>query len=194
MNLIFSLDLSIRNSAVGYYNDGLVRTTSFPTKASIVVPARLHTIVSGVFDFIYDITLDHEGMSTILIFLENYAFNSNNAIRAAEVGGAIKFKIHDWFAGRAEFIYISPKTLKKFTTGSGQANKVQMDRAVCKRWGAECENEDECDAYALAQFGGAFCNGGDLTKKEMETIKIVYQSKENVGNEKYCFYRELFDV
>lgn len=194
MNLIFSLDLSIRNSAVGYYNGGLARTTSFPTKADIIVPQRLHKIVSGIFDFIYDVTLDYEGLNDIVIFIENYAFASNNLVRAAEVGGSVKFKICDWFSNRASFIYIAPATLKKFTTGNGRANKIEMDRAVYKKWGAECPNEDECDAYALAQFGGAYCNGGDLMKREMETIKTVFRSKENIGNERFCFYEKEFNV
>lgn len=45
-----------------------------------------------------------------------------------------------------------PSTLKKWTTGRGDAKKPAMLEAVERRWKRRCDTADEADAFALLQY------------------------------------------
>lgn len=51
------------------------------------------------------------------------------------------------------FVNVSPSSLKKFVTGSGNANKNVMMMAVYKQWGIECPTDNIADAVALSMWG-----------------------------------------
>lgn len=53
-----------------------------------------------------------------------------------------------------KYAVLSPSTLKKFATGSGNADKTQMAIAALKRLGREYRTDDECDADWLRIAGG----------------------------------------
>jgi Holliday junction resolvasome RuvABC endonuclease subunit len=53
----------------------------------------------------------------------------------------------------APVVLVPPSTLKKFTTGSGLAEKAQMLKVVFQRWGHDCLTDDEADACALLHYG-----------------------------------------
>jgi|ERR1017187_5949954 crossover junction endodeoxyribonuclease RuvC len=48
---------------------------------------------------------------------------------------------------------VPPKTLKKWTTGNGNASKDDMAAFVKSRWNFVSSSDDINDAYALAQMG-----------------------------------------
>jgi Holliday junction resolvasome RuvABC endonuclease subunit len=57
---------------------------------------------------------------------------------------------------------IQPKVLKKFTTGTGNADKVKMAMSVWKKWKVEFERDagsNKVDAYALYRYGLAVASG-----------------------------------
>lgn len=55
-------------------------------------------------------------------------------------------------AGRA-WMDVSPTTLKKWTTGSGKADKKGMLKAVAARWGFSHKSDNIVDGFALAKLG-----------------------------------------
>lgn len=86
-----------------------------------------------------------------LIVLEGYAFAAQGRIAdLAELGGIIRYTLqHFGF----KTIDVPPKTLKKWTSGNGNSDKQAMMKAVKERWQVDFDNDNACDAYALAQYG-----------------------------------------
>lgn len=51
-----------------------------------------------------------------------------------------------------EHTALPPATLKKWTTGKGNADKAAMLEAVERRFGRRCDTHDEADAVALVHY------------------------------------------
>lgn len=83
--------------------------------------------------------------------IEGYAYGAiNRAHDQGEVGGLVRLLCYDL---HIPYEIVPPSTLKKWTTGKGNAKKDYMLLRVYKRWGVEFETIDEADAYALARWG-----------------------------------------
>ena len=90
-----------------------------------------------------------KGVDT-LVAIEGYSFGSfSGRERLGEWGGVLRLALY-----RAGFKYVEvpPTSLKKFVTGKGNAKKNTMLMAVYKKWGVECADDNQGDAYSLAQF------------------------------------------
>lgn len=88
-----------------------------------------------------------------VIVIEGYGHSTRNVgtiVILVEVGTLIRQAIRD--VGKCYYT-VPPTTLKKVTTGSGNANKHAMAEHVFERWGFLSSSEDIVDAYALARFG-----------------------------------------
>lgn len=118
---------------------GVIKTKPLPNR---------FTRYSTILEAILAITEKHK---IDLIVIEGYAFQANGRMAdLAELGGIIRYTLqHFGF----KTIDVPPSTLKKFTTGHGHAKKDQMMKAVKERWGIDFDNDNACDAYALAQYG-----------------------------------------
>lgn len=64
--------------------------------------------------------------------------------------GAIRLEL---MRNGVPYMVLSPSTLKKFATGSGNADKTAMALAALKRFGQEFGTSDECDAAWLRWAG-----------------------------------------
>lgn len=87
------------------------------------------------------------------IVIEGYGLNTRNVgtiVTLVEVGTLIRQALRQ--AGMPYWT-VPPMTLKKFTTGSGNANKQAMAKHVFDRWQVKSDCDDVIDAYALARFG-----------------------------------------
>lgn len=87
--------------------------------------------------------------------MEGYAFGSQMANMAGELGGMVKFTLFSYFQGRqGEYpLIVPPTTLKKYVTGKGQGvAKSQMLLHVYKKWGAEFSDDNAADSYSLAHL------------------------------------------
>lgn len=83
--------------------------------------------------------------------LENYAIGHKSSVVDVVSCGTI---IRDTLFQRGLSWYeIRPTSLKKWTTGKGNAKKPEMATSVKQRWGFESASDDIVDAYALARFG-----------------------------------------
>jgi len=88
-----------------------------------------------------------------LVVIEGYAFAGkfNNSLQY-ELGACIRMKL---WQDEVKFVEVPPTSLKKFVTGKGNVKKNLMLLAVYKRWDFDTEDDNEADAYGLAQFGRA---------------------------------------
>ena len=58
-----------------------------------------------------------------------------------------------------EVLEIDHGKLKIFTTGTGAASKIDMATFAFEKWGKRFRNDNECDAFALYQYGCALQRG-----------------------------------
>lgn len=91
------------------------------------------------------------------VALEGYAFGSQKANMAGELGGVVRLTLWDAFSGyypEARYpLVVPPTSLKKYVTGKGQGvGKSQMILAVYKKWGAEFTDDNAADSYGLARL------------------------------------------
>lgn len=104
------------------------------------------------------------------VVFEGYGFaNKNSLVTLVEVGTVLRY-----FTFQEEYKYldVSPNSLKKFVTGTGNAPKSVMIKEVYRRWGHNVSSDDEADAIGLGYFGLALL-GVDLglPKVNMEAVK-----------------------
>jgi crossover junction endodeoxyribonuclease RuvC len=85
------------------------------------------------------------------IAFEGYSFGSVGAsvFDLGEIGGGLRILAHDL---KISWVSVPPKTLKKYTTGNGNASKDEMVLALKNKYGVEFSTNDEADAFALAHM------------------------------------------
>ena len=101
--------------------------------------------------------------------LEGYSMASTHrALDLGELGGIVRLVLHD---EGIPFVVVPPKSLKLFVTGSGDADKEAMRFATLKKWGVDFNQDDQCDAYGLAQVARSFHRNAGTTSSELEVLK-----------------------
>jgi Holliday junction resolvasome RuvABC endonuclease subunit len=138
---------------------------AFPKKEFGDGMFRLRTIMSWLEDTL--ITFDLEILGTCL---EGYSHGAKNGReQAGELGAAVKLVLHSF-----DIIptIVPPTSLKKFTTGKGNAGKNEMLLAVYKKWGFEFKNDNEADAFALARLAESIDRGATLKYEEEVIAKL----------------------
>lgn len=115
-----------------------------------------------------------------LVLLEGYSYASQGSSKTlAEFGGVLRTELCEL---DADILEVSPMTLKKFATGKGSGNKIQMVAAITLRWGVGFGTDDEYDAYALARMGA--CIGHLIepdTMAQREAIQTVLNGRKPKG-------------
>lgn len=88
-----------------------------------------------------------------LVIIEGYSFAGkfNNSFQY-ELGACLRMRLHE---DLIPFVEVPPTSLKKFVSGKGNCKKDLMLLGVYKRWDFDTEDDNEADAYGLAQFGRA---------------------------------------
>ena len=88
-----------------------------------------------------------------LVMIEGYSYAGkfNNSLQY-ELGACIRMML---YKNEIAFVEVSPAGLKKFVTGKGNCKKDLMLLNVYKRWDFDTSDDNEADAYGLAQFGRA---------------------------------------
>jgi len=139
MTRVLGLDLSL--TATGYaYNDevtGVIRSKNTGMR-------RLAEIRGAVMDYTYE---------SDVVVIEGYGFNSQKAVVQGELGGVVRLALWD---RRIPFVDVPPTVVKKFATGKGNADKVQVSLAASRRFGFEGDNDNAADAWLLRVMGLAY--------------------------------------
>lgn len=113
---------------------------------------RLYWIMYNLDQTLAQLAKDAE---TIVAAMEGYAYGSQMANMAGELGAVVKLSLYtalDSFDAKYPYI-IPPTTLKKYVTGKGTGiQKNQMLLHVYKKWGVEFTDDNAADAYSLAHL------------------------------------------
>jgi len=112
--------------------------------------------------------------------LEGYAYDvgAGRVFELGEVGAVVKMVLHD---AAVPFVIVPPASLKQFVAGNGQAKKEQMREAVLKKWGIDVAQDDECDAFGLAQVARAFHLNSGTTRAELEVLKKLKDTTKKIS-------------
>lgn len=103
--------------------------------------------------------------------LEGYSINSiNRPFDLGEVGGIVRLTLYD--AG-IPFIVVTPTQLKKFVTGSGAADKEKVQKWVREKWKIHLDQDDQADAFGLAQVARVYCTHQSKYRSELEVVKTI---------------------
>jgi Holliday junction resolvasome RuvABC endonuclease subunit len=178
--MFLGLDLSLQSTGVCGLADSTCAETEalcFPSTTGI---DRLHLIIHGIEDFMG--RFGGAG-SFELAAIEGYAYaGSGKNFHLAELGGLVRWHLTIW---KVPFIVVPIGSLKRFWTGNGNADKVQMSQVaklvydrdfLLDKWPGKARNkprpddwglkdvhyrDDECDAFALANAAALYHGGWD---------------------------------
>jgi crossover junction endodeoxyribonuclease RuvC len=86
-----------------------------------------------------------------LVLVEGYAFGRpNQAHQIGELGGVIRVMLHEH---DVRWVEVPPKSVKKYASGKGNANKELMLVEAVKRLGYQGSSNDVADAMWLTALG-----------------------------------------
>lgn len=163
---ILGLDLSLTATGWALVWEGSPRWGVIKSKSRGV--KRLSEIRNAVLDILNQ-------TQPSLAVIEGYSYGSHQGMAGlAELGGVIRLLLLDM---AIPFIVVAPATNKKFATGKGNAEKDLMLKRVFQHWGADMNNNNEADAFALAQFGRCYLNPEGFCSYQTKTVE-TYKRKE----------------
>jgi Holliday junction resolvasome RuvABC endonuclease subunit len=113
-----------------------------------------------------------------LIIIEGYAFNAkgSSGVSLGELGGILRDRLIDY---PEYFIEATPTELKKFSTGKGNASKVQVASALSSRYGRIFKTDNHADVFGLARLG--MCILGLESAKTKPQRQVVQQLQRSAG-------------
>ena len=178
--LICAFDLSLVatgfavNINAGAYTIVSAETLNPPAKMTGI--ARLDWILTQV----KHRTVGYTEPAVHFVVFEDLAFAAHD--RNHERAGLATLIRHMLWENRIPFVLVAPTTLKKFTCGSGKADKSQMMLAVFKNWGVTPRNDNEADAIALLKLGEALVlpDNTHLPKYQQECLAVVRKSLQYI--------------
>jgi len=162
---IVGLDLSL--VATGYYV-----VDAGVEKGGLIAPGKL----SGVRRLDHILTAVRALLVApyeTLAVVEDFSFGSKGqaVFQIAGLGYLVR---HFLWQSKIPTLLVPPALLKKYVTGSGNADKTVMLKEIYKRWGADINDDNVGDAYALARIGTAHVVGATgLTAFQVDVLKKV---------------------
>lgn len=171
--LYVGLDLSMRATGLVVLNeDGSLRTSGRIGWSSKECPCRtVHERIRYYVKVAQEVRAwvsgyDSEGVA---IAVEDYATHGpGDPTLGPELGGIVRLGLV-----RFERLHeVSTTSLKKFATGKGNATKDVIMLDVFKRWGFDCNGDNNlADAYVLARMVRANYHGDEtLTAHQRESL------------------------
>lgn len=152
--------------------DGFPAYHSWCFKASGTGILRLHTIDEFLYRILEQLTDSNKGCTATA--MEGYAYGSQVANMAGELGCVVKMALYRYYgtqAARAAFpLIVPPMSLKKYATGKGNAKKQEMLLAVYRKWGAEFSDDNMADSYVLAHIARQQDTTAGLLAYELDVL------------------------
>lgn len=168
------LDLSLTGTGVVILEDGkiikqrLIKSKPIPDGKPIDEVKRILQIVD-------EILLSTKSNTIDVAVIEGLAFMVRNATALVQLSALNYMTRAMLMSNNIPFIIVAPTSLKKFITGNGAAKKDVMLMETFKRYGVTILDDNECDAYGLAQVGLALLNGNSksTTKLQEEVLTLL---------------------
>lgn len=88
------------------------------------------------------------------VAMEGTVLASHSALVLGELAALVKLTF--WDMGKETPLQIPPMTLKKYASGKGTSKKQEMLLQIFKRYGAEFNDDNAADAYALSRLAAGF--------------------------------------
>lgn len=172
--IAIGLDLSLTGTGVVVLNDGkivkqqLIKSKPIPDGKPIDEVKRLRNIVKAIESIIGAEIAD-------IAVIEGLAFMVRNATALVQLS-ALNYMTREMLMdNNIPFIIVAPTSLKKFIASNGAAKKDAMLLETFKRYGVTILDDNECDAYGLAQIGLALMGGNSkvTTKLQEEVLTLL---------------------
>ena len=165
--IAIGLDLSLTGTGVVVLNDGkiveqkLIKSRPIPDGKPIDEVKRIEKIVAEIFL----IVKEH---SPSVAVIEGLAFMVKNATALVQLSALNYMTRAMLMANDVPFVIVAPTSLKKFITGNGAAKKDVMLIETFKRYGVTILDDNENDAYGLAQVGLALFGGNSKSTTKLQ--------------------------
>ncbi len=110
--------------------------------------------IKWIISVIYDLLVTHKPRK---IILEDYAYQSQGAVYAGELGGILRILLDEYVSafpeGAITWYKVTPQEIKKCVAGGGSKEKNIMLLKLFVNYGIEALNDDQCDAIGAALLG-----------------------------------------
>lgn len=152
--MVLGIDPSLNGTGIVLLNSG----GQIIYQKAIILNKTKKTTIKGfsrinlILSIIKEVIKENQNLIKLVI-IEGYSFGSNRSrsvFDLGELGGIIKYFLYE---KEISFVEVPPKFLKKYVTGNGNADKLMMIDSVKKRYKENFDNDNICDAYALARLG-----------------------------------------
>lgn len=175
---VIGLDLSLTNTGVAIIEDGkLLYSGVVKSKPRGDKPIdelqRIVGIVTEVMALILNRKLYKTAGDPELVVIENLAFMAQGTSLTQLAG--LSYLIRYFLTNvNSKFVLVAPSSLKKFITGKGNGDKNLVLMEVYKRYGLSFTNDNEADAFGLAQIGVALTNDKtQLIQPQQEVVDLI---------------------
>jgi crossover junction endodeoxyribonuclease RuvC len=173
--LIIGIDPSLTSTGIVVLRDGKVElAVTTKNKPELGIIERVRLIYERIVDIQENLSDGEKWQAPDLIVIEGFSYGSKgrSVFDIAYLGWRIREEL-EWLKEQDNipWLEVPPSQLKKFATGQGNANKEIILQQVYKRWGVEFSDNNQADAYVLAQIGRAYLGGmDDLAAFQLEVI------------------------
>lgn len=175
MSLIIGIDPSLTSTGIVVLRGNKVElAVTTKNKPALGTIDRVRLIYERIVDIQENLSDGEKWQAPDLIVIEGFSYGSKgrSVFDIAYLGWRIREEL-EWLKEQDNipWLEVPPSQLKKFATGQGNANKEIILQQVYKRWGVEFSDNNQADAYVLAQIGRAYLGGmDDLAAFQQEVI------------------------
>lgn len=168
------IDQSLRSTGVAVLSQEKVEYTGTVTPKKLTGVSRL----AFIRDALWEILVRFPNVS--FAALEGYAYDvgAGRVFELGEAGGMVQLVLHD---SVIPFVVVPPASLKQFVSGNGASDKEAMSAAVFSKWKIKIKQNDECDAFGLAQVAKAMYLNKGSTRAELEVLKSLRDKEKSIS-------------
>lgn len=114
------------------------------------------------------------------VAMEGTVLHSPSALLLGELSSIVRLALLQAFTSTEQCAYpliVPPTVLKKYTTGKGNAKKIDMMESVKTNWGIDFDDDNAADAYSLGRLASGRADT-DIQKNILEQLKgLKYRDK-----------------
>jgi hypothetical protein len=166
------IDQSLTNfAACALWPDDPQQPRMLTVKPKTRGPRRLWELRDALSDW-----LEADGNKPTHIVMEGYAFSRQMGHALGECGGMVKLALLDLYGVDNQLAYPTIPTtqqLKMFCGLPGNAKKNLMLKAVLKKWGLDFDDDNQADAYGLAQMAASLKLGARFEYEKAVLAKLT---------------------